>query len=77
VPHMSGGSLGYLDVVHFASFTPNTGEFMEFKGNAELPVECDTSPLKAADGVVKCPSGAGFGVKIDAGFVRGARAVTA
>jgi L-alanine-DL-glutamate epimerase-like enolase superfamily enzyme len=33
IPHMSGGGLGYLDVVHFASFTPNIGPFMEFKGN--------------------------------------------
>ena len=46
VPHMSGGGLGYLDVVHFASFTPNIGPFMEFKGNADLPVECPTSSLR-------------------------------
>ena len=38
MPHMSGGGLGYLDVVHFASFTPNIGPFMEFKGNTDLPV---------------------------------------
>ncbi|MDQ3624421.1 MAG: mandelate racemase/muconate lactonizing enzyme family protein, partial [Verrucomicrobiota bacterium] len=42
VPHMSGGGLGYLDVVHFASFTPNIGPFMEFKGHTDLPVECPT-----------------------------------
>jgi L-alanine-DL-glutamate epimerase-like enolase superfamily enzyme len=36
VPHMSGGSLGYLDTTHFCSFTPNIGPFMEFKGNAEI-----------------------------------------
>ena len=46
VPHMSGGGLGYLDVVHFASFTPNIGPFMEFKGNTDLPVDCPTSSLK-------------------------------
>ena len=76
VPHMSGGSLGYLDVVHFASFTPNVGPFMEFKGNADLPVECATSPLKSVDGVVRCPSGAGFGVKVDPAVVREARVVS-
>ena len=69
VPHMSGGSLGYLDLVHFASFTPNIGPFMEFKGNADIPVECDTSPLKCVNGLVRCPSGPGFGVRIDPDFI--------
>ena len=77
VPHMSGGSLGYLDLVHFASFTPNIGAYMEFKGNVDLPVECETSPLKSVNGVVRCPSGAGFGVTIDPEFVAKAQAVNA
>ena len=46
VPHMSGGGLGYLDVIQFASFTPNIGPFMEFKGNADLPVGSPTSSLR-------------------------------
>lgn len=37
VPHMSGGGLGYLDVVQFAAFTPNIGPFQEFKGDAKIP----------------------------------------
>jgi L-alanine-DL-glutamate epimerase-like enolase superfamily enzyme len=77
VPHMSGGSLGYLDVVHFASFTPNIGEYMEFKGNAEIPVSCATSPLKSVDGIVRCPTGPGFGVTIDPEFVEKAQVVKA
>jgi D-galactarolactone cycloisomerase len=77
VPHMSGGGLGYLDVVHFASFTPNIGPFMEFKGNADLPVHCTTSSLRCANGVVRCPSGPGFGVTIDADFVQRAVPVRA
>lgn len=77
VPHMSGGGLGYLDVVHFASFTPNIGPFMEFKGNADLPVECSTSSLRCEKGVVRCPSGPGFGVTIDPGFVKKAISVRA
>ncbi|MBL9081892.1 MAG: mandelate racemase/muconate lactonizing enzyme family protein, partial [Planctomycetales bacterium] len=36
VPHMSGGGLGYLEVVHFASFTPNIGPYMEFKGSTTI-----------------------------------------
>jgi L-alanine-DL-glutamate epimerase-like enolase superfamily enzyme len=76
VPHMSGGGLGYLDVVQFASFTPNIGPHMEFKGNATLPVSCDTSSLKCEQGQVRCPSGPGFGVTIDPDFVRQAQVVT-
>jgi L-alanine-DL-glutamate epimerase-like enolase superfamily enzyme len=75
VPHMSGGGLGYLEVVHFASFTPNIGPFMEFKGNTDLPLTCDTSSLKCKDGQVRCPTGVGFGVTIDADFVKRAQAV--
>lgn len=70
VPHMSGGGLGYLDVVHFASFTPNIGPFMEFKGNTDLPVECATSSLKVEKGIVRCPTGPGFGVKVDPDYVK-------
>lgn len=75
VPHMSGGGLGYLEVVQFASFTPNIGPFMEFKGNTDLPVSCPTSSLECRDGVVRCPSGPGFGVAIDADFVNQAQPV--
>lgn len=75
VPHMSGGGLGYLDVIQFASFTPNIGEFMEFKGNTDLPVACPTSSLRCEKGAVRCPSGPGFGVTLDPAFVKAARSV--
>jgi L-alanine-DL-glutamate epimerase-like enolase superfamily enzyme len=76
VPHMSGGGLGYLDVVQFASLTPNVGPFMEFKGNTDLPVSCESSSLRCTGGVVRCPAGPGLGVTIDPDFVRAARPVT-
>jgi L-alanine-DL-glutamate epimerase-like enolase superfamily enzyme len=75
VPHMSGGGLGYLEVVHFASFTPNIGKFMEFKGNTDLPITCKTSSLKCKNGKVRCPTGIGFGVTIDEAFVKRAKPV--
>jgi L-alanine-DL-glutamate epimerase-like enolase superfamily enzyme len=76
VPHMSGGGLGYVEVVHFASFTPNIGAFQEFKGSTDIPVECATSSLKPEQGIVRCPEGPGFGVKIAADFVSKAKVVT-
>ncbi len=75
VPHMSGGGLGYLEVVQFASWTSNIGDFMEFKGNTALPVTCPTSSLKCEQGVVHCPSGPGFGVTLDESWVRQARPI--
>lgn len=76
VPHMSGGGLGYVEVVHFASFVPNAGPFMEFKGNSRLPVLCESSRLRAENGMVTCPTGIGFGVTIAPEFVQRARPVT-
>lgn len=76
VPHMSGGGLGYLDVVHFASFTPNAGPFMEFKGNGRIPVYAKNSSLRCENGQVRCPVGPGFGVTVDPDFVRKAERVT-
>ena len=76
VPHMSGGGLGYLDVVQFASFTPNIGPHMEFKGNTDLPVNCSDSSLKCEEGQVRCPVGTGFGVTIDPRFIHAAKVVT-
>jgi L-alanine-DL-glutamate epimerase-like enolase superfamily enzyme len=80
VPHMSGGGLGFLDVVHFASFTPNVGPFMEFKGNPTFPVTSatwTTSSLRCENGSVRCPTGPGFGVTVAPEFIRAAKPVTA
>ncbi|MDZ4847935.1 MAG: mandelate racemase/muconate lactonizing enzyme family protein [Pirellulaceae bacterium] len=76
VPHMSGGGLGYVEVVHFASFTPNAGPFMEFKGNSKLPVHCESSSMRVEKGIVKCPTGIGFGVSIDPDLVKRARLIS-
>ncbi len=69
-PHMSGSGLGYLDAAIFASCIPNPVPFTEYKGGAEVPVTSDTSSLKVEGGLVRVPSGPGFGVAIDPAFVR-------
>jgi L-alanine-DL-glutamate epimerase-like enolase superfamily enzyme len=76
-PHMSGSGLGYLDAAHLVSCIPNPVPFTEFKGNADIPVTSETSSLKVENGMVRVPSGPGFGITIDSGFVRDAVAVKA
>lgn len=71
-PHMSGGGLGYLYMMHLVSAIPNAGKFHEFKGfNKDLPFESTTSSLSSSDnGVLKVPTGPGLGINIDPGFIR-------
>jgi hypothetical protein len=58
-------------------YVPNSGPFQEFKGESRIPLSCPTSSLKCEKGMVRCPSGPGFGIGIDRDFVAGAAAVTA
>jgi L-alanine-DL-glutamate epimerase-like enolase superfamily enzyme len=70
-PHMSGGDLGFLYMMHFVSALPNALRFHEFKGFKTSTVyQCRTSQLKCIDGKVKVPTGPGSGVDIDPEFIR-------
>lgn len=70
-PHMSGGDLGFLYMMHFVSSLPNALPYHEFKGfNTDIPFECKTSPLKSVNGMVKVPTDPGSGVEIDPDFIR-------
>lgn len=69
-PHMSGGDLGFLYMMHFVSALPNALHFHEFKGfKTDTLYECKTSPLQSAEGLVKVPTGPGSGVEIDPAFI--------
>jgi L-alanine-DL-glutamate epimerase-like enolase superfamily enzyme len=77
-PHMSGGGLGFLYMMHFVSALPNAMPHHEFKGlKTGVPFECQTSPLKVVDGKMKVPTGPGSGVTIDPDFVSKHRVVKA
>jgi L-alanine-DL-glutamate epimerase-like enolase superfamily enzyme len=76
-PHMSGSGLGYLDAAHFAAIVPNPVPFTEYKGGAEIPVVSATSTLKVEGGLVRVPTGPGFGVTIDPAYLREAVVVGA
>lgn len=70
-PHMSGGGLGFLYMMHFVSALPNAMAHHEFKGlKTNVQFECKTSPLKVVDGKIKVPTGPGVGVELDPDFVR-------
>jgi L-alanine-DL-glutamate epimerase-like enolase superfamily enzyme len=75
-PHMSGSGLGYLDAAHFASCIPNPVPFTEFKGDSDIPATSETSSLKVENGLVRVPTGPGFGITIDPAFIRKAVKVT-
>jgi L-alanine-DL-glutamate epimerase-like enolase superfamily enzyme len=74
--HMSGRGLGYVDVCHLASLLDDPGPHQEFKGESDIPVTCETSSLRCEDGMVHVPSGPGYGVTIDSGFIREATVVS-
>ncbi len=69
-PHMTGGGLGFLYMIHFVSALPNALPYHEFKGlNTEITFECESSPLTVDNGFIKVPTGPGSGIGIDPGFI--------
>ena len=74
---MSGSGVGYVNVLHFASFTPNTGAHQEFKGETDIPCHSKTSSLKCVNGFVDCPTSPGVGVEIDPAFIKKSKPVSA
>jgi L-alanine-DL-glutamate epimerase-like enolase superfamily enzyme len=70
-PHLTGGDMGFLYMLHFVSALPNALQYHEFKGfKTEIRFECKTSPLKSVNGLVKVPTGPGSGISIDPEFIR-------
>jgi L-alanine-DL-glutamate epimerase-like enolase superfamily enzyme len=68
--HISGGALGFLYMMQFASCVPNAGPFQEFKGNEDqVPIESDSSSLQPVDGLIDIPTGPGLGVVFDSDVI--------
>jgi L-alanine-DL-glutamate epimerase-like enolase superfamily enzyme len=77
-PHMSGGGLGFLYMMHFVSALPNATPHHEFKGlGTGVRFECKTSPLKVVGGRIQVPTGPGLGVEIDPEYVSKHKAIEA
>jgi L-alanine-DL-glutamate epimerase-like enolase superfamily enzyme len=68
--HISGGALGFLYMMQFASCVPNAGPYQEYKGNTDgVPVYALDSSLQSVDGMIDIPAGPGLGVEFDPEFL--------
>jgi L-alanine-DL-glutamate epimerase-like enolase superfamily enzyme len=65
VPHVSGEGVGCVDALQFASFTPNMGPFLEYKGSLEQIGSWYDPPLHLKDGAINVPTGPGLGIVAD------------
>jgi L-alanine-DL-glutamate epimerase-like enolase superfamily enzyme len=65
VPHMSGEGVGCVDVLQFASFTPNMGPFQEYKGSLDRIGSWYDPPLRLKDGAINIPTRPGLGIVAD------------
>ena len=75
-PHISGGGLGFLYLLHMVSVCPNAAEFHEFKmfatkdaNGTTIPIESKAAPFESVEGVIKAPEGAGLGITIDPAYI--------
>jgi len=67
--HLSGEGTGYADMLHFCSFTPNTGPYQEYKRGVEDSGKWFDPPLKLRDGKISVPQGPGLGTSINRQFI--------
>jgi L-alanine-DL-glutamate epimerase-like enolase superfamily enzyme len=74
-PHISGGGMGHLYMLHFASCIKDPGPYQEFKGSTDIPFQCDSSSLKSEQGLVTVPSGSGWGISLDPDFISQAEVI--
>ncbi len=74
IPHISGG-VGYVDVLHFASCTPNIGAFHEYKGGLAMSGPWYDPPLRVKNGAINVPTGPGLGITDEANILRDAKPV--
>ncbi len=76
-PHISGGGLGFLYLIHMVSVCPNADKYHEFKtfqtydaNGTTIPVESKAGPFESIDGKIKAPEGSGLGIIIDPDYIK-------
>jgi L-alanine-DL-glutamate epimerase-like enolase superfamily enzyme len=60
--HISGG-LGFVYMLHFASYTPHIGQYQEYKRGIEKYGNWFDPPLEVRNGAMTVPQGPGVGIK--------------
>lgn len=72
--HISGG-LGYSQMVHFASCTPNMGRFQEYEGGVRETGSWFEPPIVFKDGALTVPTAPGFGITAAPDLLKNARKI--
>ncbi len=72
--HITDG-LSDVDMLHFASCTPNIGKFQEHKGSVSEISSWYDPPLQIKNGIINVPTGPGLGIKHDAELLRNAKKI--
>jgi L-alanine-DL-glutamate epimerase-like enolase superfamily enzyme len=75
IPHMSGAGVGYVDVLQFTSYTPNIGDFHEYKGKIVQTGSWYDPPLRLKNGALNVPAGPGLGIADLPGLLKNAKPV--
>jgi len=75
IPHMSGGGVGYVDVLHFTSCTPNIGDFHEYKGGLARTGPWYDPPLRLRNGSINVPTAPGLGIAAVSDLLKNAKPV--
>lgn len=76
-PHNTQTGAAAVNMLHFASATPNIGRYMEFPWREPHEPESWYAPnFTVRNGVVKVPGGPGLGVEIDPDFLGRAERIT-
>ncbi|MEX0986531.1 MAG: enolase C-terminal domain-like protein [Bacteroidales bacterium] len=76
-PHISGGGLGFLYLIHMVSVCPNADKYHEFKmfrtpdpNGTIIPIESKAGAFESINGKIKAPEGSGLGVIIDPDYIK-------
>jgi len=76
-PHISGGGLGFVYMLHMVSVCPAAEKYHEFKmfettdaNGTMVPIESKAAAFKSVDGVIDIPAGSGLGVVIDPAYIK-------
>ena len=76
-PHISGGGLGFLYMLHMVAVCPAAYDYHEFKmfqtkdaNGTIIPIESKAAPFESVNGIIKPPTGSGLGVTIDPNYLK-------